>query len=370
MLYSFDLQHYAADHLDNADALPACETYFSSNPGQTEMQQHHDSYSGVDLNEQNSGTDEWADRPLHVNDWSSQPYEMYANPPDYFSMAAIGNETDAPYPSLVTGEQIWDEQIWYEAVRSPESGWPQIELACAYGSIASVTATCPREVAIGSWPGGAYQNDESHRDKNDMEGDSNSGSNGANAKCSDDDSSDDSSDDNDDGCNDDGSKDNDAESYGKSKDRTHHASRSAASRGRSQDSELQKLCAVIDSTGLATASISIDTIGQLLPRLNVCRTCNARFDRREHLQRHIRTVHEKKERFECKVGSCKRKFPRTDNLRAHYWTHVESHGRRGTNEKMSLERLAAVIGRKERRTIRRFEERLRSQQSRESVTFV
>jgi hypothetical protein len=89
---------------------------------------------------------------------------------------------------------------------------------------------------------------------------------------------------------------------------------------------------VFASTRPDIVSISIDTITQPLPRLCVCSTCQALFARPEHLRRHVHTVHEKKERLPCKVASCAKPFPRADNLRAHYWTHVKGHGRRGRNE--------------------------------------
>ena len=53
-----------------------------------------------------------------------------------------------------------------------------------------------------------------------------------------------------------------------------------------------------------------------------------------------------------------------DNLRGHYWTHVERDGRSGTNEKMSLEKLGAILGRKEKRLMQRLKKRLQRWQTR------
>lgn len=50
-----------------------------------------------------------------------------------------------------------------------------------------------------------------------------------------------------------------------------------------------------------------------------CSYCKARFDRNEHLKRHIQSVHKKERPFVCEI--CKKDFSRSDNLRAHLKIH-------------------------------------------------
>ncbi|KAF2827845.1 hypothetical protein CC86DRAFT_438663 [Ophiobolus disseminans] len=81
--------------------------------------------------------------------------------------------------------------------------------------------------------------------------------------------------------------------------------------------------------------------------------CGTRFARPEHLRRHVNSVHSVEKLYGCKVPSCCRFFSRGDNLRYHYWTHLERGGRSGTNEKMQLEQLKAILGPKEKKLIKK-----------------
>ena len=84
--------------------------------------------------------------------------------------------------------------------------------------------------------------------------------------------------------------------------------------------------------------------------------CPKRFQRPEHLRRHVRTVHGNDRCHFCKV--CPKTFSRGDNLRDHYWTHVNRGGRAGKNNKMSIPELKAILGPKERPLIRRLKMKL------------
>jgi hypothetical protein len=78
------------------------------------------------------------------------------------------------------------------------------------------------------------------------------------------------------------------------------------------------------------------------------RPCTKGFVRPEHLRRHVRTVHSKYRPFHCKVPNCEKKFSRGDNMRDHYWTHIERGGRAGKNQKMIMPELFAILGPKEK----------------------
>jgi hypothetical protein len=87
--------------------------------------------------------------------------------------------------------------------------------------------------------------------------------------------------------------------------------------------------------------------------------CVKRFARPENVRRHIITVHGDKRDHRCKVPKCATKpFSRGDNLRDHYWSHLERGGRNGTNDKMSLAKLKEILGPKESKLIKKLELRL------------
>ncbi|KAI9712996.1 MAG: hypothetical protein M1828_001470 [Chrysothrix sp. TS-e1954] len=51
----------------------------------------------------------------------------------------------------------------------------------------------------------------------------------------------------------------------------------------------------------------------------ICRLCNRRFRRQEHLKRHYRSLHTQDKPFKC--GECGKQFSRSDNLSQHQRTH-------------------------------------------------
>ncbi|KAH5127176.1 hypothetical protein HBH70_234710 [Parastagonospora nodorum] len=93
------------------------------------------------------------------------------------------------------------------------------------------------------------------------------------------------------------------------------------------------------------------------------RHCRKSFMRPEHLRRHIKTVHGEARDYFCKLPRCHRAFSRGDNLREHYWTHLERGGRAGKNDKMSFAELKAVLGPKEKKLLRRLKHRLSDHQA-------
>jgi hypothetical protein len=76
--------------------------------------------------------------------------------------------------------------------------------------------------------------------------------------------------------------------------------------------------------------------------------CGGAFVRPEHLRRHIKSVHSPLRPFHCKVPRCQKPFSRGDNMKDHYWTHIERGGRAGKNKKMSMPELFAILGPKEK----------------------
>jgi hypothetical protein len=108
-------------------------------------------------------------------------------------------------------------------------------------------------------------------------------------------------------------------------------------------------------------SITMGKVAQSEPRIHACpmsgekdahgRVCKQRFARPEHSRRHVQTVHSSVRPYCCKVPQCAGAFSRKDNLRQHYWTHLERGGRIGKNNKMSLEELRVILGPKERKLL-------------------
>ncbi|KAG5370309.1 Regulatory protein [Yarrowia sp. C11] len=58
----------------------------------------------------------------------------------------------------------------------------------------------------------------------------------------------------------------------------------------------------------------------------VCKHCEKRFKRHEHLKRHMK-IHTDDRPFCCDIEGCGRKFSRSDNFRAHRRTHMKKGGR-------------------------------------------
>ncbi|KAF1914712.1 hypothetical protein BDU57DRAFT_519864 [Ampelomyces quisqualis] len=86
--------------------------------------------------------------------------------------------------------------------------------------------------------------------------------------------------------------------------------------------------------------------------------CKQSFARPEHLRRHMRTVHSDLRPYACKVPRCDKAFSRGDNLRDHYWTHIQRGGRAGKNEKMSFDKLKDILGPREKKLTRKLRQRL------------
>jgi hypothetical protein len=78
--------------------------------------------------------------------------------------------------------------------------------------------------------------------------------------------------------------------------------------------------------------------------------------RPEHFRRHISTVHSNERCHSCKV--CSKTFSKGDNLRQHYWTHLEREGRAGHSKRMSFADLKEVLGRREGPLLKRLKLRL------------
>jgi hypothetical protein len=98
--------------------------------------------------------------------------------------------------------------------------------------------------------------------------------------------------------------------------------------------------------------------------------CTAAFVRPEHLRRHYRSKHSGLKDFFCVVPGCETKpFSRGDNLRDHYWTHVERGGRSGKNRKYPLEELREILGLKpkERKLIRKLKIKLNQHHEKEKL---
>ncbi|KAF1927250.1 uncharacterized protein M421DRAFT_422099 [Didymella exigua CBS 183.55] len=96
--------------------------------------------------------------------------------------------------------------------------------------------------------------------------------------------------------------------------------------------------------------------------------CTTAFVRPEHLRRHIRSKHSDVKEYICVVPECKTNpFSRGDNLRDHYWTHVQRGGRNGKNTKFTLQELRAILGPKERKLMKVLREKLRRHQVKEQL---
>ncbi|RYN85789.1 hypothetical protein AA0119_g13117 [Alternaria tenuissima] len=102
----------------------------------------------------------------------------------------------------------------------------------------------------------------------------------------------------------------------------------------------------------------------LADKKNPQNLCAKKFQRPEHLRRHVTTVHGNGKCHLCKV--CPRPFSRRDNLREHYWTHLKRGGRAGKNTRMSLPELKAILGPKEKQLVKRLRRKLHNHQTRQT----
>ncbi|EUC46632.1 hypothetical protein COCMIDRAFT_4292 [Bipolaris oryzae ATCC 44560] len=82
--------------------------------------------------------------------------------------------------------------------------------------------------------------------------------------------------------------------------------------------------------------------------------CPKKFQRPEHLRRHIRSVHGigLVNVYKCKVPDCFARFRRSDNFRSHYLTHLRVGKRKGNNRKMTYQELKGILGPKEKDLVR------------------
>jgi hypothetical protein len=128
----------------------------------------------------------------------------------------------------------------------------------------------------------------------------------------------------------------------------------------SKDSRLDSDLHQANSSRPMDWNIIVRPLSQSLPRDYVC-SCGRSFGRPEHRRRHFRTVHEGERDYYCKVPDCRKAFTRGDNLRDHYWTHVNRGGRKGKNTKFSLNELKEIlVGPRDRKVLGKMKEKLRN----------
>ncbi|KZV93728.1 hypothetical protein EXIGLDRAFT_612682 [Exidia glandulosa HHB12029] len=86
-----------------------------------------------------------------------------------------------------------------------------------------------------------------------------------------------------------------------------------ASRGRAVPTQVELM-----DTGMPSgdARDGMPTIHVVSPRSYVCpvSTCSKAFKRREHLRRHLRSIHTNEKPHKCPHAGCTKSFSRTDNL--------------------------------------------------------
>lgn len=96
--------------------------------------------------------------------------------------------------------------------------------------------------------------------------------------------------------------------------------------------------------------------------------CTTAFVRPEHLRRHVRSKHSDVKDYRCIIPVCTTSpFSRGDNLRDHYWTHLQRGGRAGKNRKYTLQELKEMLGPKERKLIRKLRQKLQQHMAKEKL---
>jgi hypothetical protein len=160
-------------------------------------------------------------------------------------------------------------------------------------------------------------------------------------------------------------------------DRSDYEEDSSSSEKRGRSGSEDNYASTAGFLNLGKWSMVADPFGQPPQRHYICpdhdkpdvhgRRCDGAFIRPEHLRRHIKTVHGAMRPFRCKVPQCERAFSRGDNLRDHYWTHIERGGRVGKNDKMSLSELNVILGPKEKALKLKLKKRLADWQSKQRL---
>ena len=95
--------------------------------------------------------------------------------------------------------------------------------------------------------------------------------------------------------------------------------------------------------------------------------CDGSFVRPEHLRRHVKSKHIPHRDFPCAIPGCTTRFSRGDNLRDHYWTHLQRGGRAGKNKKYTLAQLREMLGPKEKKIIRKLRQKHRNHMDKERL---
>jgi hypothetical protein len=96
--------------------------------------------------------------------------------------------------------------------------------------------------------------------------------------------------------------------------------------------------------------------------------CTTAFVRPEHLRRHVRSKHSDVKDYRCIVPGCGTSpFSRGDNLRDHYWTHLQRGGRAGKNKKYTMQELKDILGPRERKLIRKLKQKLQHHLAKEKL---
>lgn len=77
------------------------------------------------------------------------------------------------------------------------------------------------------------------------------------------------------------------------------------------------------SLAVSVGHAAMPTVHVVSPRSYVCpvSSCSKAFKRREHLRRHLRSIHTNDKPHACPHQGCNKRFSRTDNL----WQHVKTH---------------------------------------------
>ena len=303
-------------------APAACATLSSSLSEETVTPQLHRpdellaTYSEDSWEEREPNISYCTAQPSYFDEWNSNEHGLYLDLAGYLGMAPDGGDVGASYPYPVSNEDMGNTSVFALCPDQLQKDYPQ-----AGTRVTPVTAKCASE------------------SESESEGDSEA----------------------------------ETEIEAQATVGNYTKRRQKASRRRGPCPGIERQCTVFALAKTEKPVIRRETTSRPAPHVHVCqhplspdtdgRTCQVPFARPEHLRRHVQTVHGNNKQFLCRVANCTGAFTRRDNLRDHYWTRVERNGRSGTNKKMSLEALGAVLGRKEKRLMRRLKKRLQRWQT-------